>query len=188
MPATKKPKPEQKPAQTFVGGPLEWFTSAFAKGPTESQRRDIPNIWFRVGVMKDIPPSDARFEYVREMGSAYIEPILLHEQFHLQSELTFVFPERHMSVHDEHAFIYMLVKHPQIRAAKMTTIDVITKSPLIVGSFRRDDIRIFSQPHDNERNRKLHEAHAKADLIPDVRGNWKAPLNEVEAIAESMKK
>lgn len=184
----KTKTPKQNTAQTFVGGPLEWFTSAFAKGPTESQKRDIPNIWFRVGVMKDIPPTDSRFEYCLDMGMPNIEKILMHEPFNLQSELTFVFPERHMTVHDEHAFIYMLVKHPQIRAAKLTTVDVITKSPLIVGSFRRDDIRIFSQSHDNERNRKLCEARAKAELVKDVRGGWQAPLNEVEAITDTLKK
>lgn len=188
MPRTKQPKPEApKTPPIRMGSPLDWFIEAFPKEPVESQKRDIPNIWFRVGVMKDIPPTDSRFEYCLDMGMPNIEKILFHEPLNLDGELTFVFPERHMTVHDEHGFVYMLVKHPQIRAAKMTIVDIVTKSPLLISGFRREDIRIFSQAHDNERNRKLREAREKAELIKDVRGR-RSSLDEVDSIVGTLTK
>ena len=101
----------------------------------------------RVGVVKYRPPRHEFFEFIRDMGSVHISPILKGEPLN-SGNLTFVFPERWMSVHDQQAFMHKLVQHPE--ANKIEQVDIITSSPLIVGNFRRETIRILEWPDDKE--------------------------------------
>lgn len=97
-----------------------------------------------------IPPRDERFEFIREMGTGLIQVILEHKplDFRVKTNdggqaLQFTFPERWMSTQEEYIFYSKVATHPQIKNAKMTIIDLITKSPLIIGNFLKDDILIF---------------------------------------------
>jgi len=98
----------------------------------------------RVGVIKYRPPRHKFFEYIINLGAGHIEPILYHKKFKPSSVLTFVFPERHMSVHEQRSFMFQLVKHPQVK--KIKQIDILTSSPLLVGDFRAEMIRIIEWP------------------------------------------
>jgi len=101
----------------------------------------------RVGVVKYRPPRHHFFEYIFQMGKPFIEPILYHEKFNMPEVLTFVFPERFMSVHEERSFTYELARHPQVGELKQ--LDIFTKSPMLVGSFRAEMIRVLTWPDDD---------------------------------------
>ena len=82
------------------------------------------------------------------MGMGHIDPILYHEKFDPPEILTFIFPEAHMSVHEEHAFMYKLARHPEVDQIKQ--VDIITKSPMIVGNFRAEMVRVVTWPEDTK--------------------------------------
>lgn len=100
----------------------------------------------RVGVVKYRPPRHAFFEYFRDMGFTHIEPILYHKKFDIPSHLTFVFPERHLSVHEQQHFMHRIVNHPQV--GKIKSFDMITSSALMVSDFMTDMLRILTWPED----------------------------------------
>ena len=100
----------------------------------------------RVGVIKYRPPRHEFFEYIRYLGANDIQPILYHEEFSMPSQLTFVFPEAHMSVHEERSFTSQLSRHPQV--SELQQLDIITKSPMIVGSFKAEMIRVLTWSED----------------------------------------
>lgn len=102
----------------------------------------------RVGVIKYRPPRHTFFEYIINMGANDIQPILYHEEFGMPSQLTFVFPEAHMSVHEERSFMYQLSRHPQV--GELQQMDLITKSPMMVGDFKADMIRVLTWPEDEK--------------------------------------
>ena len=102
----------------------------------------------RVGIAKYRPPRHEFFDFIRDMGSVHIGPILKGEPLNHSGILTFVFPERWMSVHDARAFMLKLTRHPE--ANKIEQVDIITSSPLMVGDFRREMIRILEWPDDKE--------------------------------------
>ncbi len=102
----------------------------------------------RVGVVKYRPPRHECFEYLREMGSGAIENVLYHKG-EISGVMAFVFPERHMSVHEQRTFMYSLVKHPTVK--KVTQVDIITSCPLLVGDFHKEMIRIITWPEDEEK-------------------------------------
>lgn len=101
----------------------------------------------RIGVVKYRPPRHECFEYISQMGKPFIHPILYHEQFNMPEVLTFVFPEQFMSVHEERCFTNELSRHPQVGELKQ--LDILTKSPMLVGSFRHEMIRILTWPDDD---------------------------------------
>jgi len=102
----------------------------------------------RCGVVKYRPPRHEFFEYIGEMGSNYIDPIIKGELFDPPSILTFVFPEKHMSVHEEREFTVFLKDHPEVD--KIKQIDILTKSPMLVSSFTRHMIRILTWEDDKD--------------------------------------
>ena len=102
----------------------------------------------RVGVIKYRPPRHEFFEYIRYLGVNDIQPILYHEKFAMPSQLTLVFPESHMSVHEERSFMFQLSRHPQVDELKQ--MDLITKSPMMVGDFKADMIRVLTWQKDEE--------------------------------------
>lgn len=131
--------------------PGDWIGALFPASPTDRQMEMCLNIWWRVCVMH-IPPRDQRFECEREFGSGKLDAVLTHQpllpDYRTKNgkgrHLLFVFPERHLSTQEEYVFVPRLITHPDIQSAKMTVIDLVTKSPLIVGNFIRDDVRIVS--------------------------------------------
>ena len=104
--------------------------------------------WVRVGVVNAAPPRHERFEFIREMGMSQIEDVMQGNP--LNSEhLTFVFPERHMSVHEQAAFMLKLATHPDAMSGKIKTVDILTSSALMVSSFHREQILILQWEDDD---------------------------------------
>jgi len=117
-------------------------------GDVAPNKGDIFPFNVRVGVVKYRPPRHDFFEFIQYMGKLDIDPILYHEKFDPASFLTFVFPEAHMSVHEEQMFTYKLSNHPEVD--QIENVDIITKSPMIVGSFRSEMIRILTWTGDEK--------------------------------------
>lgn len=111
---------------------------------------------FRLHVLVAGPrlsPRDSMFEYFLEMGVSHIPNILKHESLDLsraEADLLFVFPERFMSVHEQHSFMHRLKKHPD--ANKIRSVDIITQNPLIVGGLGKESVAIFSRPDGDPQN------------------------------------
>lgn len=106
----------------------------------------------RVGCVKMAAPRHERFDMIREFGIVDINNLFEGREFS-SSELTFVFPERYMSMHEQHAFMAALEKHPHF--SKVKKLDIITSSALILGSFRRESIRILSWEDDEKHSGKI---------------------------------
>lgn len=102
----------------------------------------------RCGVITYRPPRHEFFEFIKEMGSMYIDPIIKGELFDPPSTLTFVFPEKHMSVHEEREFMVFLKDHPEVD--KIKQIDILTKSPMLLSSFRSSMVRILEWDDDKD--------------------------------------
>jgi len=96
----------------------------------------------RVGVVKLRPPRHEFFEFMLNMGTIDIERILYKKSLRGKKHLTFVFPERWMSVQEASAFTSMLLKNPDV--SKIEQVDMLTSSPMIIGSFRSEQIRILT--------------------------------------------
>ena len=88
------------------------------------------------------------FDFIREMGGAQIEDVFQGRP--LNSEhLTFVFPERHMGVREQQAFMLKLATHPDAMAGKIKTMDMLTSSAMMISSFHREQINILSWDDDD---------------------------------------
>ena len=146
--------------------PGDWIFDQLPKEMTERQLKDWFNIFWRVALMW-IPPRDERFDYIREMGSGQIDAVLNNEPLKMSAttsnggqHIIFIFPERHMTTQEEYVFADCLVKHHQIVDAPLTIIDMVTKSPLLIGSLLADDIRIIKDTKDFDMG--LSNAHRAA--------------------------
>jgi hypothetical protein len=128
------------------------FDEHFLKAPTDRQLKTWRNIFFRVACIKNIPPRHPMFDYEREMGSAFIEKILLHQPFSSNVYkakgkglvLTMYFPERHMSVQEQVLFTASIASHPEIKKVQLAIIEMATSSPMVISGLIKDDIRIIS--------------------------------------------
>ncbi len=110
---------------------------------------DSMNIYpfkIRCGVIKYRPPRHEFFQWIKEMGANYIDPIFKAELFNPPETLTFVFPEKYMSVHEEIEFMVFLKDHPEVD--KIKQVDILTKSAILLSSFTSDMIRIITWPDD----------------------------------------
>lgn len=101
----------------------------------------------RVGCVKMAAPRHERFDFIRELGAELFEKVFSNTPIDLE-HLVFVFPERHLSVHEQQAFTYVLSKHVSAKTFKV--IDIITSSPLIIGGFARESIRILTWSDDEK--------------------------------------
>ena len=101
----------------------------------------------RVGCVKACPPRHERFEFIREMGMSQIEDVIQGNSLN-SDNLTFVFPERHMSVHEQQAFMLKLATHPDAMSGKIKTVDILTSSALMISSFHREQILILEWEDD----------------------------------------
>jgi hypothetical protein len=104
----------------------------------------------RCGVVKRRPPRHEFFEFILNMGKVNIDPIMNHQPFTKKGplDLTFVFPERWMGIKEQQDFMYALALHPDIERIK--SVDIITSSPLIVGNFFKEQVRILTWADDPE--------------------------------------
>ena len=116
---------------------------------SDQQTGGIYPFGVRVACIKMAAPRHERYEFIREMGYGDIDRVFNKTPFR-KDVLTFVFPERHMSVHEQQAFMARLNEHPD--ADKITRVDILTSSPLLIGNFHREMIRIVTHPDDKVYN------------------------------------
>lgn len=133
-------------AVSTVGSMMDEMLGDINYSPDSKAGKLYP-FFIRVGCVRRRPPRHSFWEYIREMGSSQIDRVL--KGYSLDSEnLTFVFPERHMGVAEQQAFTHALSQHPDVD--KIKSVDIITSSPLIIGGFIREQIRILSWPDDED--------------------------------------
>lgn len=105
----------------------------------------------RCGVIKFRSPSHPYFEYIIDMGMPMISRILYQgETFKPPAHLCFVFPERWMSVHEQYSFMNDMKNLKNVD--RINQVDILTSSPILVGNFRREMIRIAT--FDDDKNYK----------------------------------
>lgn len=134
--------------------PAEWIFEHFDRKMADRQHEYWGNIFWRVAVMS-IPPRDPRFEFIKEMGCGQLDNILCDRPINMSAtterggqHLRLVFPERHLTTQEEHILVPCLQWHHQIKDAPLTIIDIVTKSPLMVGNFLKEDVRIIRDAED----------------------------------------
>lgn len=128
-----------------------WLDSLLGDINPDEAKPEYPFGW-RVGCVKMASPRHERFDIVRDLGASLIEALFCNKDLPA-GKLTFVFPERHMSVHEQQAFTLALMSHKN--ADNITSIDLITSSPLIIGNFHRESIRILSWDDDEKHSGRL---------------------------------
>jgi hypothetical protein len=95
-------------------------------------------------VAKDISPRHPRFEYLRDLGSAMIEPILLDRPIPTIKRggtVSFYFPERWLTRWEEQRFVFCVWHHRSMMT--LGRVNILTAGPLIVGDFVRESVRIL---------------------------------------------
>lgn len=117
---------------------------------TERDREVYPHFLVRCALPYRRPPRHEFFAYVLEMGSGHLDNILVHRPGTLHDTLTLVFPERHLNVSEQQQLLARLNTHPDAKAGRITCVDIVTISPLVVSSLSRDQIRICRWPDDVE--------------------------------------
>ncbi len=116
-------------------------------GSINYEDKGLYNFKVRVGVVKYRPPRHEFFDNMRQMGLVNIDAVLNHKPLKNPEELTFVFPEAHMSVHEEYRFMSELNNHPE--TDKIKQVDILTKSPIMVSGFQREMIVILTWEDDD---------------------------------------
>lgn len=101
--------------------------------------------FIRVGLIQRRPPRHEYFEYIRDLGMVDIEKVMEKKRLNRRN-LTFVFPERWLGVAEQQAFTHSIATHPNAETIKQ--VDILTSSPLIIGGFLREHIRIITWPED----------------------------------------
>lgn len=106
----------------------------------------------RFGCVKMCAPRHERFDNFRDIGSNLIEKVLNGEHID-QENLVFIFPERHMGVHEQRAFMYNLSQNPNVENIK--SVDIISSSPIMVSDFAKEQIRILTWDDDYKHDGQL---------------------------------
>ena len=97
----------------------------------------------RCAIIKYRSPAHPYFEYVIDMGRPLIGKILYEgDTFKPPEHICLVFPERWMSVHEQYSLMNDITKLKNVDRLKQ--VDIVTSSPIIVGNFRRQMIRIIT--------------------------------------------
>lgn len=108
-----------------------------------------PNFKALLSVIKYRSPRHEYFEYLLEMGRADIDRVFSQEPL-MKNNLFFVFPERFMSVHENHYFMHYICKHPDAIEKKIDSVLIVTSNPQIVSGFRAEQIRILEFEDDRK--------------------------------------
>lgn len=104
----------------------------------------------RVAVIQSRPPRHNYFEFTRDLGSGLMDKIFMNRTGMTKgpdTKLVFVFPERHMSVHEQRGFMNALVNHQEVD--HIIHVDIVTSSPIILSDFPNNVIQIISFPEDH---------------------------------------
>ncbi len=112
----------------------------------DREKEIYPHFRVKLAIMKYRPPRHPYFEFTREMGMPNIEKVFNKEP--LSGSLTFVFPERWMSVHEQQAFMFNLTKNPTVE--KITSVNIVTSCPMLVSDFNKEAIHICTFEDDKE--------------------------------------
>jgi len=125
----------------------DWFDSMLGDitYSPDSKVGQLYPFFVRVACIKRRPPRHEFFEFFRDVGMVMVDVVLNHKKIR-DSHLHFVFPERWMGIAEQQAFMWTLVKHPDVR--KIKSLDLITSSPMMIGDFMREQIRIVTWPED----------------------------------------
>jgi hypothetical protein len=115
--------------------------------PKDSPAGQLYPFKVRCGVVKRRPPRHEFFQYIVDMGKENIERVLEHQPL-IEEVLTFVFPERWMNVKEQNEFMAIISTHPNVE--KIKRVDVLTSSPILIGSFRAKQIRILTWGDDKD--------------------------------------
>lgn len=99
----------------------------------------------RVGCVKMASPRHSRFDFVRDMGAELLDKLFNNEPIN-DTTIVLMFPERHLSVHEQSSIMLRLKQH--VSANDIEQVDIVTSSPLIVGNFKRESIRILTWSDD----------------------------------------
>lgn len=115
----------------------------------------------RIAVPRGRSPRHPMFEYSREMGSGMLPDLmagrpLVRPGTTKPVELLFMFPERHLEPWEQQCFNYLLAGNPS--SDLFACVDVVTQSPLIVGDYVAEMIRITSWPDEEEEHKKYVES------------------------------
>jgi len=96
----------------------------------------------KVCIAPRCPPRDPMFEYVINMGRGDMERLFV-ERKPLKTRIAlWVFPERWLTVHEQQALMYVVDKCGL--RGELQSLQMITHSPLIIGDFTRDHVRMIS--------------------------------------------
>jgi len=109
----------------------------------EAKECNYLNFKIKVALIKNLPPRDEEFDIIRDMGFPYIEKVFKKEPLGTDVPL-FVFPERWMSIQEQYYFISYLNLNPDVE--KFKEVLLICSSPIIIGNFKREQIRIITFP------------------------------------------
>lgn len=104
-----------------------------------------PRFRVRVGVIKNLPPRHQFFEDFRDLGLKDIDRVFSGGSFR-GSNLCFVFPERWMSVKETVNFMQSLHNHPDALAGRITRVDLITSSAVMLTDFPNESMRVIQFP------------------------------------------
>lgn len=115
--------------------------------PKDSSAGKLFPFKIRVGCVKRRPPRHEFFDYLRDMGMPDIDKVFKNESFGGKKDLTFIFPERWMGVAEQQAFTSALKAHHE--AKTLEQVDIITSSPLLIGAFHAEHIRILTWDDDD---------------------------------------
>lgn len=113
-----------------IGNMSTWFDRFYPDG-------DGTNSVYPFKVRISLPgwavtPRHPMFEYVRDMGASLLQAIVLHQPLPIEAGTTLllILPERHLSVHEQHALLDRLRSHPDV--GLIAGVDIMSQSPLIV--------------------------------------------------------
>ncbi len=112
-------------------GALGWFDDIEYQDTNSVSGDKLP---FKMRVLipgYDITPRNDAFEWVLDYGRGLLEPVLRHQPL-MTDKISWVLPERWLSVHEQRLLIWQLLHHPDAKAGKIKTVDIITQNPLIV--------------------------------------------------------
>jgi len=104
--------------------------------------------FIRVGLIQRRPPRHEFFQFFLDLGMADTVNVIERKRIR-KSSLTFVFPERWLGIAEQQGFMHAMATHPDV--SKIKQVDLLTSSPLIIGDFLRDHIRIITWPEDKDK-------------------------------------
>lgn len=120
-------------------GEKEW-----PKERSDREKEIYPHFRVKLCIMKYRNPRHEYFQFGIDMGLSNIDKVFNKEP--LSGSLTFIFPERWMSVHEQQAFMHNLTQNPTVE--DITSVDIVTGCAMLVSDFHNESIHICTFPDD----------------------------------------